>query len=113
MKHLLQKSSTSGVSITNVTFVEAHSFLTKTMQESLLLGYELEYIIFGISSKRYRYCGSTSGRGSGGGFSESCVGFVPEGAACWISAWEDVALLSTGHCLETRNITACRKLQIM
>lgn len=46
MKNLAQKSTTSRTSVINVTFVEAHRFLTKTIQESLLLGYELEYVIF-------------------------------------------------------------------
>lgn len=39
-------STTSRISVISVTFVEAQRFLTKTIQESLLLGSELEYIIF-------------------------------------------------------------------
>lgn len=54
-----------------------------------------------------------SASGSGGGFSESSVQFVLGGATCWISVWEDVALLNIDHCTETRNIAACRKLQIV
>ena len=42
----MKKSTISRISVINVTFVEAHRFLTKVIQESLLLGYELEYIIF-------------------------------------------------------------------
>jgi len=41
VKKRVQKSTTSRIFVINVTVVEAHGFLTKIVQESLLLEYEI------------------------------------------------------------------------